>query len=300
MATIDGKPVTITVDAACTGCGQCVKVCPCEYLELTDKRAAERRDPALGCITCAQCAAICPEEAIHVEAAGLVREDVFAFPGSRPASYDELLRLLAGRRSIRRFRDQPVSTEDVDKLLEAAQQAPAGLPPSNVRAVVVQGKAQVRDFAFDFLARVAKMGWLFSRWGVWLLRPGMSAREHREMREKIAPLYRGLIAGWRQGQDFMFYDAPLALVFVCEGDSVDAAIAATYAMAAAETLGLGSCMIGTVVPMLPMTGKEFRGRYGFPDYARHGIAVVFGYPQDKFRRAVRRRFAAVVRPAGKD
>lgn len=297
MPTLDGKPVTITVDETCTACGLCVKVCPCEYLALEGGLAAERSDAPLGCITCGQCAAICPEGAIHVEAEGLGREDVMPFPPGRPASYDELFRLLAGRRSIRQFLDRPVTEEDVARILEAAQQAPAGLPPSDVRAVVMNGKDRVRAFAFDFLAQAAGSGWLFSRWGVWLLRPGMSAREHRDMREKIVPLYRGLIDGWRNGQDFLFYNAPLAMVFSSASDPADVSIAATYAMVAAESLGLGSCLIGTVVPMVHMTGREFRERWGLRPEAKHGIAIVFGYPQEKFQRAVRRRFASVFRPA---
>jgi nitroreductase len=142
------------------------------------------------------------------------------------------------------------------------------------------------------------MGWLFSRWGIWALRPSMSAKEHREMREKVAPLYRGLIQGWKQGEDYLFYDAPLAMIFTSEGDPTDAVIAATYAMVAAESLGLGSCMIGTVTPMIMSMSKAFRRRHGLEAATRHGLALVFGHPQAHFRRAVRRRFAGLVRNTG--
>lgn len=40
--------------------------------------------------------------------------------------YDDLLELVKTRRSIRKFKTDPVSNEDVDKILEAARWAPSG------------------------------------------------------------------------------------------------------------------------------------------------------------------------------
>jgi ferredoxin len=293
MPTLNGKEVKIIVDRTCTSCGQCVAVCPAEYLELKDGKPVERANPVMGCITCGHCAAICPEAAITVETEGMSREDVFAFSSSKMASHEELFRLMANRRSVRQFQERAVPREVTDKILEAAQQAPAGLPPSTVRAAVIDGKDKVRSFAFDFLDETGKMGWMFSPVGIWTLRPFMSAEMHKEMREKIAPLYRGLLDGRKQGKDFLFYDAPLAMIFTASGDATDAVIACTYAMIAAESLGLGSCMIGTVTPMLPRVGKAFKEKYGLAGATEYGLAIVFGYPKVKFQQAVRRRFAGI-------
>ena len=296
MPTMDGKDVNISVAAGtCSACGKCVQICPCEYLAVASGQITESKDAPMGCITCGQCAAVCPTGAIQVEAEGLAYGDVFPFPSSRPASFDELFRLLTNRRSIRQFEDRPVSQEAVDKILESAQQAPAGLPPSTVRAFVLNGKDKVRAFAFDFLDEAGKMGWMFSKAGIWVLRPFMSAKLHKEMRQKIAPLYRSLLDGRRQGKDYLFYDAPLAMIFTDSRDAADAIIACTYAMVAAESLGLGSCMIGTVTPMLPKMSQGFKVKYGIPPEAQHGLTIIFGYPNVKFQRAVRRRFAGIVR-----
>lgn len=297
MPTLDGKDVKITVDQdKCTACGLCIKVCPCEYLELADKKVMERSDALMGCLTCGQCSAICPTDAIRVQGEGLNKDDIVEFATRQPADYDQLFRRMAGRRSIRHFIDKPVAAEDISRILEAAQQAPAGLPPSTVKCVVIAGKEKVRSFAFDFLDEVGKIAWLFSKAGVWLLRPFMSAAYHQKIREKVAPLYLGLLAGRAKGEDYLFYDAPLVMVFLSSGKDIDAAIGCTYAMLAAESLGLGSCMIGTVTPMLARTGKEFRGKYQIPEDALDGIAIIFGHPKFKFQRGVRRRFADILRP----
>lgn len=298
MPTLDGLEVKITVDRAkCVVCGQCVKVCPCEYLAIEDKKVIERKDSPMGCLTCGHCAAICPQAAITVESDGFLREDVFEFSKDEPPSYESLYRLLAGRRSIRQFKDQAVPADIVADILEAAQTAPAGLPPSDVKVCVLDDKAQVRAFAFDFLNEAKRSAWLFSKWGIWVLRPFMTAEQHKEMREKVAPLYLALLKGRRAGMDFLFYDASLAMVFLtAEGDPVDPTIAATYAMIAAESLGLGSCMIGTVAPMIKETSERFKDKYRIPKDAGQGLAVIFGYPLPKFQRGVRRRFAGIFQP----
>ena len=41
--------------------------------------------------------------------------------------YDSLLELVKNRRSIRKFKTDPVSDEHIDKILEVARQAPSGL-----------------------------------------------------------------------------------------------------------------------------------------------------------------------------
>lgn len=298
MSTLDGSEVKIIVDRLkCDLCGQCVKICPCEYLAVEYKTIVKRRDPSMACLTCGHCAAICPHQAIAVESDGFRREDVLEFSKDDPPSYESLYRLLVGRRSIRQFQDQAVPGDAVSKILEAAQTAPIGLPPSDVKVCVLDGKAQVHAFAFDFLDEVSRKAWLFSKVGIWILRPFMSAEQHRQMRVKIAPLYKILLQGRRAGTDFLFYDAPLAMIFLTdEADPDDSAIAATYAMLAAESLGLGSCMIGTVVPMLKDTGEKFKSKYQIPKEAGQGLAVIFGYPLPKFQRGVRRRFAGIFRP----
>ncbi len=53
----------ITVDKEkCTGCGECVDVCPADVLELVDgKSEPTNQDECLGCESCVE---TCPEEAI--------------------------------------------------------------------------------------------------------------------------------------------------------------------------------------------------------------------------------------------
>ena len=65
MPTLDGKDVRIVANDSCTLCGQCVAVCPCEYLSISDGKVVEKANASMGCIACGQCAAVCPAGAIR-------------------------------------------------------------------------------------------------------------------------------------------------------------------------------------------------------------------------------------------
>jgi nitroreductase len=110
----------------------------------------------------------------------------------------------------------------------------------------------------------------------------------------IMPLGRELVAGRRAGKDLVLYDAPAALMFHVSpyADGADAFIACTYAMLAAESLGLGTCMIGCVAPMVARS-KPLLKKYGLPDGHAPKIVLIMGYPSGTYRKAIRRRFNSV-------
>lgn len=56
----------VTVNAEkCTGCEECVDICPVEVFEMVDdKSTPENADECLGCESCVE---TCPEDAITVE-----------------------------------------------------------------------------------------------------------------------------------------------------------------------------------------------------------------------------------------
>lgn len=93
------------------------------------------------------------------------------------------------------------------------------------------------------------------------------------------------------------YDAPLAMCFYGSPytDPADPIIAATYAMISAESLGLGTCMLGAVHPLI-QNGKKarlFGEKYGIKFTSREGLFVIFGYSSIKFKKGIRRSFAGI-------
>ena len=86
-----------------------------------------------------------------------------------------------------------------------------------------------------------------------------------------------------------FYGSPYS-------DPADPIIAATYAMIAAESLGLGTCMLGAIHPFIQSGNKarKFRESNGIKFASRKGLFVIFGHPEVKYHKGINRTFASVV------
>ena len=72
-------------------------------------------------------------------------------------------------------------------------------------------------------------------------------------------------------------------------------VAATAAIYAGEALGLGTCMLGGVHPLIQNGKKamQFRKKYSIKYKSREGLIVIFGYPDVEYRKGIRRSFASV-------
>lgn len=248
-----------------------------------------------GCIACGQCMAVCPQDCIEVCGRALKPEDRFELlPPEKRTDYESLLGLLEARRSVRRYRDWPVDRAMIEKILQAAATAPMGIPPSDVRVRVFEGRETVNGFAADFIEFVRKWQWL-AEWPFnWLWRVFYGKAMSETLETFALPLFEHLVKCQAEGEDDLLHRAPLAMLFYggSYNDPADAEVAATYAMLAAEALGLGSCMIGSVAPLLRYS-KKLKEKYGLQTDMQGGIMVVFGHPEVQYKRGIRRSFAEV-------
>ena len=289
----------VTIDQEkCNGCGKCVAVCKDFEFELINGKASLVKKPLFGCIACGHCMAICPEEAILVTGRSLSPNDLFALSDQPPKpGYTALLQLLESRRSIREFKEQPVSRKVIDQIISAAQTAPMGIPPSDVNLLVLNNKEKVRQFSSDFCSLLDKNRWFVSGWFMALMTPFYDKKMMRFFKKFMRPVFDTYIGSMKKGIDVVTYDAPVAIYFYGSPycDPADPIIAATYAMLAAESLGLGTCMLGAVHPFL-QSGfgvKDFRNKYNIRFKSREGLILIMGYPRVKYTKGVRRTFANV-------
>ncbi|NTW23332.1 MAG: 4Fe-4S binding protein [Lentimicrobium sp.] len=279
----------------CTACGLCVKVCKDFSLLLEDKTLKINPKPLFGCIGCGHCVAVCPYDAITVEGRTLSASDysVLTFP-EKPVVFENLFPFLLNRRSIRDFKNKPVEQALIDKILSLSSTAPMGLPPSDVSVMVINGREKVREFSFDFIDMLGRMQWMVSPFMLSLMRPFISKDDYLVFKSFVLPMVSFFTESRNRDENYLLYDAPLAMMFYGNmSDPADPYIAATYATLAAESLGLGSCMIGSVGPFLKNTGKDFKKKYKLPAKMRDSIIVIFGYPQVKFSKTIKRSFAKV-------
>jgi nitroreductase/NAD-dependent dihydropyrimidine dehydrogenase PreA subunit len=282
-------------DRICVRCGACAGICPAELLVLEDGRVRVRGDNPFGCIACGHCMMVCPEGSIRVTGRGLSPDDLLPLPPpAERATADQLAALMRARRSVRRFKDEEVAPEVLERIVDTAASGPMGIPPWDVGCVTVSGRAKVRELAAEVVRGYEGFLKVFKPWVLTLMRPFMRKATYDQFKHFIQPLAQVYVGSHREGRDKLFYNAPAVMIFHHSpyADVADAMIACVYAMLAAESLGLGTTIIGGAPPIL-QRNQDLCRRLGIPQGNTPAIALILGHPATHFKRAIRRRFTSV-------
>jgi len=280
----------ITVDRiACVRCGACVDVC-------TIARVFEARDDGYyaahpeRCWGCGHCVAVCPEDAIDhedfpLEGAPIIDRELLP-------SLDSLEAAFRARRSCRAFKDEPVPRELVRRLVSIGRWAPTAHNSQSVDWIAIDDRPRIAELAKATIDRLLHYTRLVENPA---LRPLFSlvagARDARELR-KYRNVAASLSERWREGEDRIFYRAPVVLVAHTPAEnpfgSDDAVYAAYNVMLAAERLGLGTCQIG-FVQAIAARDRMIKRLIAVPDPRKVQVVLALGYPKHEFRRMLPRR-----------
>lgn len=286
----DHSVPTITVDQeACIRCGGCEAVCRAARVFELGEGAAEAVRPE-ACWLCGHCVAVCPVDAVHHSEYPL--DTCPPVDGDALPSFEELIGALRARRSLRVFRDKPVPRETVRRLIDASRWAPSASNQQSVDWVALDEPDRIvklRDAVVRTMDRTARL--LQIRPLRPLLRVALGPHRVSEALD-AAGTFEKLAHRHAEGEDLIFYDAPVVLAAHVPVEAFfgreDATYAAYNVMLAAERLGLGTCHIGYVNAALERNDDLSR-IIGIPEDRKLEVILALGYPRFTFQRSPSRR-----------
>jgi len=245
----------------CNRCGICSEVCPMTIIEPAYENNPPRvLDEKAGmCIACGHCEVCCPANALVLNV--LPEEVEFVPAGAGRLSTVDVGYYLKKRRSVRHFKNEPVSREKIFRILDIARYAPSGGNGQPVQWIVVEDKENVRK-----IAELA-VEWL---------------KTLQNTKHPLSGHVPAILEAWKIGNDSVCRDAPHLLFAHIPannpGAATDAIIALSHFDIAAPSFGIGTCWAG-YLSMAVSSYKPLKEELDLPKGRKCAYAMMFGYPK---------------------
>jgi len=168
------------------------------------------------------------------------------------------------QRSIRRFKTDPISDEDLELIMEAAIKAPNGGNRQSGRFLILNDPAVIREFAVLY-----REAWWAKR---------RDEKQPWTTREQIPPEERGHVSAARLADEIK--DAPcIVLAFTASKGGASSVISAVQnLMLAARALGIGS----VPTTLHPTVMERVYQLLGVAPDAEFHLCIPLGYPRGRF------------------
>lgn len=259
------------IEERCNRCMLCVKDCSSRVWQdiggIPTPAAPEL------CNLCSHCASVCPRDAVRHDRMDMNQVRRVDRKRIDPVSFRETA---LSRRSVRHYKDRPVSRTVMEDILDLAHHSPTASNEQNVGFVVVTDKKIL----------TAASSLIF----------GLASRWHERTRKGLGKLLADItgLSGNRYlklmdllkresgpGKDFILHNAPTMIVihtpekarFGCDNCNIAAGSIINYAHA----LGLGTCFIGFMILALNYS-KKMRKLVQLPEGRKAHACIVIGYP----------------------
>jgi nitroreductase/NAD-dependent dihydropyrimidine dehydrogenase PreA subunit len=274
----------------CTDCLACVKECPLKLFSSNNETGKQGKvtfsNHYDNCTHCGHCVSVCPHDAILYDAEGKSA----TFPGikdlSRLISYDDMLSFLKAKRSVRRYKQKPLSTDDMEAVLTAMQYAPSGTNARSWEYVIITDPGKRNALADEVVSLMKMTKWLFRL--KWLLYPFLNPYVRKLVRKPgVEKSLDQFFADSDKGDDYIFFQAPCVVILHSPPyghlAGNDAGIALTYGMLAAQTRGIGSCWIGFAQEAFYVK-KKLKKTFHIPRHHAVNGVMTLGYQAVTYHR----------------
>lgn len=261
----------------CVVCESCIEDCFFKALSNEDGKIVVNEEK---CRNCGHCIAICPQNA--VVSIDLDMKEVKEY--SKNEFYiesDKILNLIKFRRSTRRFKDEKVKREEIEKIIETGRFTPTGGNSQGVSYIVVEDK----------LEEITKLGLET------LNQLGQDILKREDIDENLSRYANNWTNGYEtylknpDDDTYLFFNAK-TIVLLVSNSPVDAALAASNMELMANAMGIGVCFSGYFVRAVN-SNDEIKQVLGLKEDEQVQVCMIIGYPGMEYFRTVPRNKANI-------
>lgn len=261
----------------CTGCGLCASTCPWGLIGVPeDGLPCLVKAAAKLCIICGHCEAVCPSGSLHLDDPRL--DPAVHLSQDAGIEAERLGAYLRMRRSIRRYREEPVERAVIERIMDVVRYAPTGRNRQDVQWLMIHDTREVRRLT------AMAVDWM---------------RETGSNGNPLAARYNltGMVKAWEEGRDYVCMNAPhLVIAHVNEENPVartNAIIALTHLDIAAPSFDLGSCW-GGIFMQAVNNWEPLQKALDLP-YGHAAVhCLMFGSPAIRYQRPPQRNPVSIV------
>jgi nitroreductase/NAD-dependent dihydropyrimidine dehydrogenase PreA subunit len=261
----------------CKKDGFCIQDCPTAIIHTSETGFPDIVPGGeFRCLDCGHCVAVCPHNAlshirIPIEQSPVIQEGLCL-------NEPQAVQFLRSRRSVRHFKDKPVETAKIQKLIETARYAPTGGNGQLVEWLVISDRSRIKEIAG------LTIGWL---------------RELVKNPQVVAasPYLPVAIASWDAGNDSVLRGATAIVTAMAPKEAmngtVDLTLALSYLDLFAPVLGLGTCWAGLLQGAM-LNAPAVKAAVGIPESYPHHYPIMLGYPEFGFHRLPERKAPKII------
>jgi len=281
----------------CTSCGICGDICPRHILEIINLNDEEvitvspERDHL--CLKCGHCVSVCPSRAIQVD--GLQSEEFTPVKESDIHS-DQLLSLMAQRRSIRRYKNKPIPREIINQIIDAAHRSPTGVASISTGIIVIDNPKVLSAFSehvykmYEDLEKNLK-----NPIARFFIKRQIGKKLFRTLIDFVMPGMHWYINWYKQGRsNEILRDCPTLMLFhspVFEPMGAEnCLISAFHSIMMAQVLGIGTCFNDLIPPACNRI-PEIRKLLDLSEDREVYASITMGYSKYQFKQIPPRRLA---------
>lgn len=274
----------------CKQCKLCIEVCPSNIIgNGEDIHFLDNRKHL--CLQCGHCMAICSTKAVQIE--GLSYDNDLIDLPKNSVEYNEFLNFLANRRSVRNFKDKAVTDKEIESILESIQFAPNGSHPQDMHVTVINNRKLIESqlpAMSKFLDDIVK--WMENPFMSRIIKIKKGQQTFNTLKQHLYPIAKAGNYKLEYG-DRISRGAPAIIIFHADKGapehSDNGIIWATYAMMAAQSLGLGATIV-SLIPAVINKVDTVREAFNLPKEHEAVVSVIIGHSKYKYKRAIKRNF----------